>query len=161
MVIWANHLMNFLRSIGWKIIQQVIRKRFPTVEQLAPKALEIWLAQPTAPLLLDVRTAEEYEVSHLPKAQHAPHDFRCLEQWDITLETPIVVYCSVGYRSARYAQKLQAAGYKTVLNLQGSIFQWVNEGYLVQRNEQRVKQVHPYNGLWGALLNPAYRASLK
>jgi 3-mercaptopyruvate sulfurtransferase SseA len=65
-----------------------------------------------------------------------------------------VTYCSVGYRSAALAQQLQAMGCKKVFNLEGSLFEWVNQGYPVYQGEQVVKSVHPFNRLWGLLLNP-------
>jgi rhodanese-related sulfurtransferase len=151
--------MPFLRSIAWIITKQLIRRQFPEVSYLSPKELTNWLSQRSdPPLLLDVRTAEEYAVSHLPTAQLAPRDPQLLSQWErLSFETPIVLYCSVGYRSARLAQQLQDAGYKTVFNLEGSIFQWANEGYPVQQNDRIVEQVHPYNALWGKLLDDEYR----
>ena len=41
-----------------------------------------------------------------------------------------------------------------VFNLQGSIFQWANEGRLLMANDRAVHAVHPYNERWGVLLNP-------
>ncbi len=42
-------------------------------------------------------------------------------------ESKVVVYCSVGYRSEKIAEKLKAAGYKNVFNLYGGIFEWENQ----------------------------------
>jgi hypothetical protein len=73
-------------------------------------------------------------------------------------ETPIVTYCAVGYRSGEMAERLRAAGFTNVRNLEGSIFAWANEHRpLVQENE-RATRVHPYNGFWGRLLNDDARA---
>ena len=44
---------------------------------------------------------------------------------------PVVVYCSVGYRSDQIAAKLIKLGYTNVHNLYGGIFDWVNTGYPV------------------------------
>jgi len=41
-----------------------------------------------------------------------------------------------------------------VFNLQGSIFQWANEGRPLMANGRVVHVVHPYSERWGVLLNP-------
>jgi rhodanese-related sulfurtransferase len=58
------------------------------------------------------------------------------------------------------ASRLRAAGFTDVRNLEGSIFQWANERRPLVREEEPVSQVHPYNALWGRLLNDDVRASL-
>ncbi len=149
--------MGFLRAIAWAFVKYLIHLQFPDVQFLSTRELAAWLAQPgnAPPFLLDARTAEEYEVSHLYSARLAPSDAHALNQWiGLTNSTPIVAYCSVGYRSAKFARQLQAMGYKNVFNLEGSIFEWVNEGRPVYGEEQTVRQVHPFNSLWGLLLTP-------
>ena len=145
---------NWLRAIAWKLLTRSIRRKFPSVQAISTQQLADCLEQPgTKPLLLDVRSPAEYAVSHLPNAQQIDpqtQDFSCLQ--GISPKTPIVAYCSVGYRSARLCDRLQAAGYEQVKNLEGSIFQWVNEGRTVYREGQPVQEVHPYNARWGLLL---------
>lgn len=139
----------------WRIIKLLIRLRFPGVPHLSTKKLATWLEQDQKPLLLDARTEREYNLSHLGDAQIVSYSLKNLsEQKPLNLQTPIVAYCSVGYRSARLAQQLQNQGYEKVFNLEGSIFAWANEGYPVYRDKQLVKEVHPYNRLWGHLLKP-------
>ncbi|WP_228035060.1 rhodanese-like domain-containing protein [Oculatella sp. LEGE 06141] len=148
-------------QIGWDIVQQTIKRRFPEVRSTSTHDLADWLNQTERPLplLLDVRTADEYAVSHLPQAQRLEpntQDFSALA--DLPLDTPIVTYCSVGMRSAAIASQLQANGFTNVTNLEGSIFRWVNEGRAAYRNDQPVQQVHPYNSLWGLLLRHPFHA---
>jgi rhodanese-related sulfurtransferase len=64
----------------------------------------------------------------------------------------MVVYCSIGYRSARLVEKLREGGFSEAKNLEGSIFQWANEGRPVVQNGEVVEEVHPYNKTWGLLL---------
>ena len=73
---------------------------------------------------------------------------------------PIVVYCSVGYRSARLAHWLAGQGYTNVRNLAGSIFQWANEDRPVFRDDRPTTEVHPYDRRWGLLLESRYRAAV-
>lgn len=145
----------------WSAVTQLIHWRFPQVQPLTSEALERWLAHSdlVQPVLLDVRTPAEYTVSHLSGAVWVDPQLRDLYQLDVpNLQTPIVTYCSIGYRSAALAKQLTEAGYTQVSNLDGAIFQWANQGRLVYRAGQPVQQVHPFNTLWGCLLNPKLRA---
>ena len=73
--------------------------------------------------ILDTREAEEYEVSHLPGAQLVGfEEFDAKSVADIPKDKPIIVYCSVGYRSERIGEQLQEMGYTNVKNLYGGIF---------------------------------------
>ena len=106
-----------------------------------------------------MREPVEFNVSHLAHARQVNPDADP-SVLDLPKNIPIVTYCSVGYRSAIFARRLRQAGYTNVQNLQGSIFQWANEGHPVQENGVRVDKVHPYNKTWGLLLKPALRANV-
>jgi len=148
------------RSLAFWILKPLIRRKFPTVEWLTTQELAQWQnSQKPQPILLDARNAAEYQVSHLQQAQHINPKQPELSALP-SQETPIVVYCSVGYRSAKIAAKLTKAGYKHVYNLKGSIFQWVNEGRPVFQGNNQTTHVHPYDRLWGQLLKSKYRAKL-
>ena len=45
---------------------------------------------------------------------------------------PIFVYCRVGGRSAKAADKLSQMGFKEVYNLEGGIIQWTESGFPVK-----------------------------
>ena len=62
------------------------------------------------------------------------------------------------YRSSRLAERLRQAGCTNVFNLDGSIFQWANEGRPLERDGRPVNEVHPYNKTFGQLLRPEHRA---
>lgn len=146
---------------SWQLVNRMIVSDFPGVHHISTDSLAAWLADTsrTAPMLLDARKPEEYAVSHLHGAVQVDPDatdFSFLDSLDRS--TPIVAYCSVGYRFSGLAERLQEAGFTRVLNLKGSIFQWANEGRPVYREEKEVKQVHPYDKLWGRLLNKELRA---
>lgn len=149
---------------SWSMLKQTIRATYPSVRHVSTDSLAAWLAGPSpAPLLLDVRAEDEFAVSHLPDARRLDpdtHDFSALQ--DLSPDTPMVTYCSVGYRSAALAERLAEAGFTNVVNLEGSIFMWANEGRPVYRAGRAVGQVHPYDAVWGRLLKKelhAYTAS--
>ncbi|MBL8189065.1 MAG: rhodanese-like domain-containing protein [Acidobacteria bacterium] len=145
----------------WHGLKQMIRDKFPEVRQISTAQLSEWLAQPESPLLLDARAPKEYAVSHLPDAHLTETEQQALALLQGTpKERRIVVYCSVGYRSSALAQKLQQAGFTNVFNLEGSIFEWANEGKPVYQGKQPVSLVHPFDKKWGLYLHEKLRAPL-
>lgn len=146
----------------WAATKRLIRARFGEVRQLSTAELAAWLADDTRerPLLLDTRRPEEYAVSHLEGAMRAesPEEAERLLQGQPT-DRPVVLYCSVGYRSSRLARQLMQAGYTQVYNLEGSIFAWANEGRVVVDETGPVHKVHPYDERWGRLLRFDLRAA--
>jgi rhodanese-related sulfurtransferase len=113
--------MSLLNRVGWSILKQTIRAEFPQVHQISPDTLTDWLDSEQADLvLLDTRTEAEYAVSHLANARQVDPKIENLASLELAIDTPIVTYCSVGYRSARIADRLQTAGYTNVVNLEGS-----------------------------------------
>jgi len=148
-------------AIGWSIVDWKIAHDFPQVKRITPAQLAAWLQDPKRPppVLLDVRTAAEYEVSHLQKAERVPPGSPA-SVIQIPKDQPIVTYCSIGYRSGAFAETLEGAGYTHVLNMEGSIFKWANQGRPVYRDGKPVGKVHPYNETWGRLLDRTRRAEL-
>lgn len=74
--------------------------------------------------LVDVRSPEEYGSGHLDGAVNIPVgelDSRLAELEP--KDKPIVVYCASGFRSARAAKALSAAGFSEVGDL-GSMDDW-------------------------------------
>lgn len=143
------------QDLDWPSLKEKIRKQFPSVAQLSTERLTLWLSvsDTTKPLLLDSRALAEYKTSHLPEAKFAGSEQEVLKATrDLNRGHPIVVYCSVGYRSSNLAVNLQELGFKNVYNLEGSIFQWANEGRPVYSQGVEVKRVHPFNRKWGRLL---------
>ena len=104
-------------------------------------------------LFLDAREAREYEVSHIPEALWVGYDrFDLGRLQGVDKDQPIVVYCSVGYRSERVAEKLIGAGFTQVSNLYGGIFEWANQGRALNNEEGPTRAVHAYNRSWSKWL---------
>jgi rhodanese-related sulfurtransferase len=140
------------RALAWSLVKGLVRHQYPEVQSISTEKLAFWLvSEQPPPVLIDVRQEEEYVVSHLLGARHLP-TVGAIQQSDISTDATLVLYCSVGYRSARLAKQLQAAGYEHVMNLEGSIFQWYNQGYPLVANQMPVQRVHHYDPLWGVLL---------
>lgn len=101
-------------------------------------------------VILDARERSEYDVSHLPNAVFIGYNnFEKKSLDSLAKDKPIVVYCSIGYRSEKIGEKLQKLGFTKVYNLYGSIFEWINQGNeVVDKNGQPTKKVHTYNKNW-------------
>lgn len=143
-------------------VKRAIRLKYPDVMQLNPQRLVSWLNDPTRvqPVLLDVRSPEEFDVSHLRGARRAASlDAALAVLGESPNNTPIVAYCAVGYRSSALARELVQRGFTNVYNLEGSIFEWVNRGYPVVREGRIVREVHPYNWWWGRYLHQRLRST--
>ena len=143
-------------EMTWRAVDRMIESSYPAVPTITTDSLAGRLADTTKvrPVLLDARTPAEYGVSHLRGARRVDPTATQFPGLDsLARDRPIVVYCSVGYRSARIASRLRAHGFPNVANLEGSIFRWANEGRPVVRGDSVVRTVHPYDATWGRLLN--------
>jgi rhodanese-related sulfurtransferase len=134
----------------WEEINTAIDRQYPTVENIDVESLKTALDLGQPPVLIDVREEKEYAVSHLPHAVNL-HNVAAVT---FPKDTPLVIYCSVGVRSAAFAKELKDMGFSNIRNLRGSIFAWGNKNYPLWRGNVQVRAVHPYNKRWGTLLNP-------
>ncbi|MBD2355391.1 rhodanese-like domain-containing protein [Tolypothrix sp. FACHB-123] len=145
-----------------RLLKFFISLSFPTVSQITTAEFAAWLIDcaKLQPLVLDARSPAEYAVSHIRTAVHIdPVTPDLTAASTVSLDTPIVVYCSVGYRSAKVAQQLQREGFSQIFNLSGGLFQWANEERpMFKDNGQPTQLVHPYNAIWGKLLKAGYHA---
>ena len=104
-------------------------------------------------VLLDAREPDEYKVSHLANALFVGYNnFNMDSLKIINKNTPIVVYCSVGYRSGKITEKLMENGFVNVQNLYGGIFEWKNNNKMLVDDKGITNDVHPYNKTWGVWL---------
>ncbi|NUM49617.1 MAG: rhodanese-like domain-containing protein [Flavobacteriales bacterium] len=99
---------------------------------------------------LDAREKKEFFISHIENAQCIGYDFPDFSAMNkIPANAIIVVYCSVGYRSEKMAEKIKAMGYKNVFNLYGGIFNWANLNFpLVNAENKPTNKVHGYSQKW-------------
>lgn len=143
----------------WDRTLAEIREAFPDVPHLTTRQLADMRSRGEPVLLLDAREAEEFQVSHIDGAMRATTVRAALNAIQADSREPtVVVYCSVGYRSSRLVSRLKARGVENVFNLEGSLFQWANEGRPLARADEPATRVHPYDDDWGELLNATLRA---
>ncbi|WP_426062119.1 rhodanese-like domain-containing protein [Hymenobacter sp. B1770] len=133
-----------------RMLKAVYRNTVPTIK---PVELVLEMSKPSSPQLLDARSPAEFKVSHLRGARFVNYDSLAAEKFvGLDRSQPVVVYCSVGYRSERLGERLYTLGFKNVRNLYGGLFEWVNQNYPVYNAQGRTHNVHPYSALWSPWL---------
>lgn len=148
-------LLPALSACGQERYEQMLESLYAhTVPLVQPAELEA-MQDSTAVLLLDAREPGEYAVSHLDGAVWVGYDtFGRESVARLPRDQPVVVYCSVGYRSERIAEQLQEMGFARVYNLYGGIFYWKNHDHeVVDEAGQPTDSVHVYNAVWGQWLH--------
>jgi len=146
------------QNLSWQTLKSQIRDEFPAVEHISIAEFEqrVGDATPADVLIVDVRAPEEFEMSHLKGAVNLEEAEAILALAQQQQVEQIVIYCSVGYRSARMADQLEQQGWDAVVNLEGSIFEWANSGRTVFVEDEPVEVVHPFDPFWGQLLDSEF-----
>lgn len=89
------------------------------------------LKERPGPVLLDVRSTEEYRNGHIPGAVSIPLDKLPERMSSLARGREIVCICQSGSRSRSATKQLKNAGY-TAVNLQGGMSAWVKAGQKVK-----------------------------
>lgn len=150
----AYTLFGQVKSGAYRVmLQGLLSHSVPevSVQDIAPRLQNL--------VLLDAREPREYEVSHVESAIPVGYDHFKVENISaqVSKDQPIVVYCSVGYRSEKVTEKLKKAGFTQVSNLYGGIFEWVNQGHPVVNESGITNDVHAYNRSWGIWLKKGHK----
>ena len=87
-----------------------------------------------APLVLDVRTPEEFKAGHIPGAVNIPVDQLSsrLGELGIAKGDEVVVHCEKGGRAAKAEALLAQSGYTEVVDLTGHMSGWREAGLPVE-----------------------------
>jgi len=85
-------------------------------------------------ILIDVREDHEWARGRIPGATHMSRGVieRDIERTFADKNTPLVLYCGGGYRSALAADNLQQMGYVNVRSLSGGFREWTRENLPVE-----------------------------
>ena len=76
--------------------------------------------------VVDVRTPEEFAEGHVPGAVNIPHGEIARRAGEIgSPETPVLLYCASGRRSALAAEALRAKGFTAIYDMK-SYQRWVD-----------------------------------
>jgi len=108
------------------------RKRVP---ELSIEEVKAKLERGESFRLIDVREGEEFARGHLPGAESVCKGIleRDIEEKVPDPETPVVLYCGGGFRSALAGDNLQKMGYKKVASMWGGWREWTQANYPVEK----------------------------
>jgi adenylyltransferase/sulfurtransferase len=87
------------------------------------KELAEWRQRGLPHQLIDVREPYEYEIANLG-GRLIPMAELPARSSELSKETPLVLHCRSGQRSARAVRQLQEAGFQDLYNLEGGILAW-------------------------------------
>jgi rhodanese-related sulfurtransferase len=93
------------------------------------------------PILIDVREFFEYRKSRINGAVNIPSSGNLKISADtIDKGSSLYVYCTSGFRSRRVAKYFCDEGFSKVINLEGGITTWKDDGMEVEKKHLRKKQ---------------------
>ncbi len=133
-----------------------VAKRWPNLQHVPADDVARMMADNSA-VIFDVRTEQEYNVSHLEGAIRVDPAIDSAEFLKAHAEAvkgkTAVFYCSVGVRSSKLAERvgqgLKEAGALGTQNLRGGIFAWLQEYRPLHDAAGPIELVHPYDKTWG------------
>ncbi|HVT09829.1 MAG TPA: rhodanese-like domain-containing protein [Polyangia bacterium] len=84
---------------------------------------------------VDVREDHEFSADHARGARHIGRGVleRDIETLIPDKDTPVVLYCGGGFRSALAADNLQKLGYTNVISMDGGMRAWREAGYPIEK----------------------------
>lgn len=88
--------------------------------------------------LIDVRTPAEFGSVHAEGAVNHPMESLDVERLRFGKEDEIQVICQSGGRSMKVCQKLEAAGYSNVVNVEGGTSAWQASGLPVVEGKKMI-----------------------
>ncbi len=98
--------------------------------RIAPATLQAQFESGAAPLVIDVRSPEEFAAGHVPGAVNLLHTAitghePALQGWQ---QKPVVLYCRSGRRAGLAAEILQQQGFQSLRLLEGDMPAWEAAG---------------------------------
>lgn len=139
--------------VGMVRIKQIVQASFPSVKQISAEELSEWMKEPESTLIIDVRSPKEFGQSHLRGAINLRSAREIEQAMRDKKVSQTVLYCAVGFRSSRVAAEL-TRHWPSIFNLEGSIFEWVNQGRPVFKNDLPTNDLHTFGKAWSGLVKP-------
>jgi len=93
-------------------------------QRISAQALAEQLTTQTPPLVLDIRTAQEWESGHIDQSLNIPLPHLAERMQDIPRDRPVVVHCASGYRSSIAMGLLEKSGRNNAMDLVGGYEAW-------------------------------------
>jgi len=102
---------------------------------ISPADLHAQREAGSGPIVIDVRTAGEYDTGHIPGALNIPFD-EVADRID-GIEAPhgVALYCMVGPRARKGEAALLESGFEKVFHIEGGLAAWQAAGLPVSNDE--------------------------
>jgi len=99
--------------------------------EITPRDLAVRLSSDQPPVVLDVRSDEEWTAGHIPGAIHIPHDQLRARRDEVPKDRQVVVHCAIAPRARLAEATLIEAGHPQVWHLSGGFIAWQNDGLAI------------------------------
>ncbi len=119
------------------------RREFPNVRDISPQEAMKEMARGKI-LFVDTRTPAEMAVSMLPGAITEEAFLKDPQKYK---DKRIVAYCTISYRSGKFAREMAKKGTR-IFNLRGGLLAWVLEGGKVYDANGETKRINVYGEKW-------------
>lgn len=120
-----------------KSFQDLVAEAKTRIREVTIEDVKHMVAEGSDHVLVDIREESEWQGGHIPGAVHVARGVLELQlpRGLPDVDTPIVLYCGGGNRSALAADVLQVMGYRDVASMAGGWRGWVGSGGAVANDE--------------------------
>lgn len=130
-----------------QVMAEQISVKFPKAPQLSIEEFLKWRSSNQTLVLVDVRAPRETKISMLPGAITKKE----FEENQLKYKDHVVIaYCTIGYRSSEYVQKLKKKNIDAH-NLKESLLGWAHRGLSFTSAGVETKKAHVYEEAWNFL----------
>jgi rhodanese-related sulfurtransferase len=129
-------VLAFANEPGWKATKtaELVKQARESTNQVSVEQLKESLEKDDDILVIDVRTAREFDAAHVPGAYNLDRGLLEFSVWSVAddLDENIYVYCRTGARAALAAHRLQELGFTKVNAVATGALDWTKKGYPMQ-----------------------------
>ena len=118
-------------------------KKFPEVKDIPAKDAILQLNNKNT-VFVDVRRADEQEISMIPRAITKQEFLDNLENYR---DKNIIAYCTISYRSGKFAKAMAKKGI-SITNLEAGLLSWTHEDGPLHHDNREVNKLHVYGKKW-------------
>ncbi len=103
-------------------------------DSIKAKELNDRLSSDDVPIIIDIRTPEHYDESHVPGSINIPQDDlgRRSSELPEDRDAEIITVCNIGKFSKQATLYLKSKGYRRVRSAKGGLNEWVRKGYATE-----------------------------
>jgi rhodanese-related sulfurtransferase len=128
---WAATLVCAASLLGAGGLRVASAEEFAT--SISPAQLHERQQTGSGPLIVDVRSPEEFAEGHIPGAVNIPLDEVAERVPRLDAPRGVALYCMVGPRARRAEEALHAVGERKLFHLDGGLTAWQSAGLPLAR----------------------------